>query len=202
MEKKSFFRKYAGVVFVCLMVVGFVSAYGYVNKLYGYEYADEVEVEGRSWQRVYPVWADPGAGNSGAIYGAVVPHAGDPGATYVNNVSWNSMYAVENTTNNHAGSDVPYAPTTFDIIYQYRLNRTDCFSDGNATWMISWCRSNLTSPYFSLTNESMLKYNITGGASGADYIWVYFVANNGGSGFTINRGDNVTQAKSFTDVYK
>jgi len=104
-----------------------------------------------------------------------------------------------NTFQNNSSnmSSIPYAPTTFDLLVYFRWNSTHAKSTSNNTWMLQWVRLNISCPELHIHNwatgtgyTNMSKFNST--AHNSNYFWVNFVMNNNGSGYTINKGENVS----------
>jgi hypothetical protein len=92
---------------------------------------------------------------------------------------------------------IPYS-TTFDIVVYFRWNATHAKSTSNNTWMLQWVRLNISCPELHIHNwvtggattfQNMSKFNVT---TTANYMWVNFLMNNNGSGYTINKGQNVS----------
>ena len=138
---------------------------------------------------------NPGAGESGMVRLMIYPHDADPGTTYASNLTNDAAYAYGNTWNTSLTGDVPYAPTTFDIVVKARFNTTHAYSSGNTTWMLSWVNSTIRCPDLSINaNTTMTKVQIT---TNENYMWVHFYMNNGGAGYTRTHGvtTNVTHTR-------
>jgi len=106
-----------------------------------------------------------------------------------------------NTWQNNSSnmSSIPYSPTAFDILVKFRWNSTHAKSTSNNTWMLQWVRLNISCPELHIHNwatggtyQNMTKINITGLTLTGTYFWTNFVMNNNGSGYTINKGENVS----------
>lgn len=151
----------------------------------------------RFWRPVLGADGDPGAGKSGMLEIFIYPHAANPAATYAANLSSANAYAARNTWNGSLTGDVPYAPTTFDIVIKVRWNKTHAYNASSTTtkWELGYVRANLTCAALSIgADTAMSEVNIT---SSATYIWVNYYANNGGAGYTVSHGQtvNVTSVK-------
>ena len=108
-----------------------------------------------------------------------------------------------NTFQNNSSnmSSIPYAPTTFDIVVMFRWNSTHAKSTSNNTWMLQWVRLNISCPQLHIHNwvtggattfQNMSKFNVTGLTLTGTYFWTNFLMNNNGTGYTINKGENVS----------
>lgn len=142
--------------------------------------------------------ADPGSVASGVLNVTLSVHVANPATYYARNLTNNaSIYGWTNTNNSHVTSDLPYA-TAFDIIVKVRWNATHAYSSGNTTWMLSWVRANATCADLALTDTAMSEVEI---GKNATYLWVNYYLNNGGAGFTISRGQNITPCQFTFDSY-
>lgn len=158
---------------------------------------NEGEIHVRQWIPVVLGDADPGGGNSGWLNKTVYYNeTGDPANYYARNLTNNaSSYAWTNTNNTHGGSDVPHS-TALALWYEIRVNITDGYSSGNATWMPTWIRCNVTSAGLSLSDVGMDRYLI---GSNSTYMWLAFVYQ---GGISITPGQNVTSCRFDVDMYK
>lgn len=193
MKKVKDFGK-AGVLVSCLGV-GFIAAMLVLTS------PSEVLVEDvyqRSWKAVPMGDADPGAGASGVLIVYVVARSA---FTYTSNISINaSVFGSEETNNSHAGNNIPY-DTYFDVVVKVRWNKTHAYSTSNSTWMLPWVRGNTTCALLSISADTAMdEYNISGTTNGK-YIWVHYVIDNGGTGYSISRGDNITSHSFTFDAY-
>ena len=158
--------------------------------------------------------ADPGAGNSGFLKIAIYKHHlgtfAEITAYYSENMTINagndSTYGNTFDNNSHNMSSIPYAPTTFDILVLFRWNATHAKSTSNNTWMIQWVRLNISCPELHIHNwatggadtfQNMTKINATipsfnAGGGPKSYMFTNFIMNNNGTGYTINKGQNVS----------
>ena len=142
---------------------------------------------------------DPGAGKSGWLNMTVYDLPGTVSGFFERNLTNNaSSFAWTNVNNSIAGSDVPYG-NTFVLVLKIRVNVTDGYSSGNSTWMPTWVRANVTCPGLGLTDLAMTRYTIT---TTATYMWLHFVALNGGAGYTIGKGQNVTVCRFSVDIMR
>lgn len=139
--------------------------------------------------------ADPGVGNSGFCKVLIYAHHSNPAGYYNQaNMSINaSAYGNTFENNSHNMSDIPYS-TAFDIIVEFRWNKTHAYSTSNNTWMLQWVNMNISCPELGIAAwETMNKYNETLAYDpDGDYYYVHFVSDNGGAGYTINKGQNVS----------
>lgn len=140
-------------------------------------------------------YADPDPGKSGFLKILIYKH--HPATGYYNqaNMSINtSCYGNTFDNNSHNMSSIPYS-TAFDIVVEFRWNSTHANSTSNNTWMLQWVRMNITCPELGIAaGTAMDKYNLTLSGMGANtrYMWVHFIANNGGAGYTLTKGQNVS----------
>ena len=154
---------------------------------------DEITIDEaiRKWNPLAD--ADPGAGNCGVVNIHIYPHDAAPATTYGSNITEGNSYTYghANTTFGQNGY-VPY-DTTFDIVIRYRFNSTVAKATTNNTWMLSWVNMTIRIPDLGINaNTTMSKVNIT---TTPNYMWVSFYMNNGGAGYTITHGQNVSYAK-------
>lgn len=185
MEKIS--NKFKAGGLLTLVAVGFIAA-----SLFLFQFQSSVVVE-PVWMEEFPLKplrdADPGVGASGVLTVFCYPHSGDPGVTYVSNIT-DGWYAQGDDNNTHIGSDVPY-DTAFDVVYKVRWNKTHAYNVTDTEWWLGWVKGFANSTVLGAASVAMLEYNITGCVA-TDFVWVHYVDNNGGAGYTINRGENVT----------
>lgn len=135
--------------------------------------------------------ASPGSGASGVLRVVIVADG-----EYNWNQSFNAtdaemgdpyVYEYGDVNDTSVGTDVPYA-TSFSIGIKVRFNTTHAYESGvqwRMDWINGWC--NCTDLSISSLNcyEQLI-------VTGTDYIWVWYIANASGSGYTISRGESVT----------
>lgn len=151
----------------------------------------EIQEAIRHWQPLAD--ADPGAGACGVVNIHIYPHSATPATTYGSNITEGNSYTYGHA-NETMGKNgyVPYN-TAFDIIVRYQFNSTVAKCSTNNTWMLSWVNMTIRIPDLSINaNTTMYKVNIT---TTPDYMWVSFYMNNGGAGYTITHGQNISYAK-------
>ena len=169
-----------------LIIIGFVTAILISSNM------NTLNVE-PVWAKDYPLKplrdADPGEGASGVLTAFCYPHSADPANTYNVNIT-NGWYAQGDDNNSHIGSAVPY-DTAFDVVFKVLWNKTHCYNTTGTQFELGWVKGFGNSTDLGASDVSLLEYNITG-CTATDFIWVYYVDNNGGSGYTINRGENIT----------
>jgi len=164
----------------------------------------EQVVHQKKWQPLPMGEASPGAGASGVLNTSILAHPHfDP---YTSNITYNASFYSDSgagdVNNSHIGSDIPYN-TVFDIHVKVRFNRTHCYQDngsGNGYYNLSWIRGNITCAALSLSDAAMDEYNITGCGTG-QFIWVNYIMDNSGAGYTISRGQNITSCSFNFDAY-
>jgi hypothetical protein len=191
--------KLLGVGIISAVITGFIVSMFILFTVNDAIVTPVVTEETRTWVRktLRPVGdADPGAGISGWLNMTVYQNDSDPSNYYARNLTNNdSSYAWTNTNNSHAGSDVPHS-TEFALVYKIRVNVSDGYSSGNATWMPTWIRCNVTSAGLSLSDVGMDRYVI---GDNATYMWLNFVYNDG---IEITPGQNVTVCQFYVDMYQ
>lgn len=158
------------------------------------------EIHFRMWHPNVLGDNDPGAGASGVLRVYVVEHGH---YTYTSNITQSDaeVYEWGDLNNSHLGSNVPYS-TAFDIVVKVRWNRTHAWN--TTVYELGWVRGNITCSAFTLSDDAMDEYNITGCGT-PTYIWVHYVwdgtTGGGGSGEQISRGQNVTSCSFTFDAY-
>ena len=142
--------------------------------------------------------AAPGAGKSGWLYAYLVLH---DHFTYTDNITINgSVLASGDVNNSHLGSNVNYS-TAFDFVVKVRWNQTHAFRAANTTWMHSWVEGWFNCSTLSVASLECTEYNITG-CNNENYVWMHYVADNSGNGYTISQGQNLTSfAWNFNAYY-
>lgn len=132
--------------------------------------------------------ATPGAGASGWLNASIVLLGHFP---YTSNISLNgSVLAYGDVNNSHLGSDVNYS-TAFAFVVKVRWNATHAFRAANNTWMHSWVEGWFNCSTLGITSYECDEYNITGTGNG-DYVWMHYVCDDNGTGYTISQGQNLT----------
>lgn len=163
------------------------------------------EITMRGWDDVALAgWAVPGVEQSGFVRIGILAHHDSTGTYYNQNITMSSTnastYGNTFTNNSHNMSSIPYS-TTFDIVVFFRWNRTHAKSLSNNTWMLQWVRMNISCPQLHIHNwdtgtgyTNMSKFNASGQTPihNCSYYYTTFVMNNNGSGYTINKGENVS----------
>jgi hypothetical protein len=149
----------------------------------------------RFWRPVQAADGNPGAGASGLLEIFIYPHQANPAATYAANLSSASAYAARNTWNGTLTGDVPYAPTTFDIVIKVRFNATHAYNASAPGWDMTYVKALITCAALSIgADTEMEEVEI---AHADAYIWVNFWMDNSNNGYTVSHGatTNVTSVK-------
>jgi len=128
--------------------------------------------------------ANPGAGASGILEVFIVDHSQAP--SYTSNLTEGAAYDLGHGVDSFS-IEIPHS-TAFDIVVKCRANTTHAY---DSAWNLSLIRCNLTATGDLSIGplEGMTEYQI---GSNSTYIWVNYVLDNGGSGYTIGRDDSVT----------
>lgn len=142
--------------------------------------------------------ATPVAGGSGWLHAYIVALNAFP---YTSNISVNaSVFASGDVNNSHLGSNVPFN-TNLAFAVKVRWNKTHAFNAVNNTWMHSWVEGWFNSSVMGISTYECDEYNITSTGNG-DFIWMHYVCDNNGSGYTIAQGFNITSlAWNFNAYY-
>lgn len=207
-EKKPMKEKVLGRGLQIGLVIGVVCmVFVAMNQLYLVSETDihDEEVRELKWRRItLPFLGEnnPGAGNSGVLDVIIYPHSDAIETDYATNLTNTSGYAAGGTNNSHIGSDVPYA-TAFDIVVKVRWHKDEAQAAGNGTFVLEWLRANITvnGNNFGLNDYNMTEQNITDADPIGDYIWVHYIAGNNATGFTIDRGENISSCLFTFDYY-
>jgi len=204
MKRKDVLKKAGKPIFYSTMIIiSFLVAIMLITANTSDMVVEQV-VHQKEWHLDVLGEASPGAGASGVLNVSVTIHPHfDP---YNTNMTYNASYLSDkgegDVNNSHIGSDVDY-DVPFDIHVKVRFNRTHCYQDngrGNGYYNLSWIRGNITCAALSLSDAAMDEYNITGCGTG-QFIWLYYVEDNGGAGHTISRGQNITSCSFNFDAY-
>jgi len=169
-----------------------------------YTLQDVVEqqtIEVQSWKLVNLREATPTGDETLVLAVMSYPHQAAPAAFYVNNITnyKSTAYEYYDGIDNEMVNETPY-DTTFDIVVKMRVNQTHAYNSTDAEWVLSWIRANITCADLGIAADTgMLEYNVTGVSHGSDYLYIHYVMNNGGAGYTLNRGQpfNATSFKFY-----
>jgi len=132
--------------------------------------------------------ADPGSGNSGFMYFMAYPHQADPGTTYASNLSNATAYEFLDSWDGEMTGETPYS-TTFDFVMKVRVNNTDGYN--TSSWEDDWVKANISVDFDYASDVSDLDMTeIVIGTQDTTYRWYHYYINNGGSGYTITKGES------------
>jgi len=146
--------------------------------------------------------ADPGSGNTGFMYFMVYPHQADPGTAYASNLSNASAYEFSDSTDVELTGETPYS-TTFDFVMKVRVNNSDGYNSSGASWEDGWVRANLTCDFdFASDISDLGMTEVVIATAGTTYRWYHYYVNNGGSGYTIVKGELFNCTSVTFDVYE
>ena len=141
--------------------------------------------------------ADPGAGNTGFMYGYFYPHTDNMQDAYNVNLSNATAYEYSDSINSSMTGETPYE-TTFDIILKFRVNSTDGYNSSAGAWQDGWVRAYLNETLLSISAEQMTEVVI--GTEATTYRWYHYCLNNSGAGYTISKGEKLNMSINF-EVY-
>lgn len=145
---------------------------------------------------------NPGFGITGYLYVTSFPHQSDPANTYnvnlTNYTSW--AYEYYDGTEAEMIGETPYDPALFDFLIKMQINMTHGYNSTSSSWELAYFYLNLTCGDLSISETTMTEVEI---ASNENHIWVHFYLNNGGSGYSLYRGQrfNVTSLKFYAFYY-
>jgi hypothetical protein len=163
-------------------------------------------VKQRKWSDDPLADADPGAGNSGFMYIMCYPHQGDPGTAYASNLSNDSAAGGAYEFSDALGAatqmtnETPWG-TTFDFVMKIRINNTDGYNVSQ--WEDDWTRANITVDFLwqaDLNDIAMTEVVI--GTEATTYRWYHYYANNGGSGYTLSKGETFDIDALTNDIFE
>lgn len=184
------------IIVVCVLIAGM---------MIGANISESIEpitptVEKRSMKPVKLKWlgeVEPGLNVSGVREIYIYPHSNTPASTYGVNLTNTSGYAYGDVNDTHIGSDVPYA-TTFDIVALVQWNYTHAFNETSGFYDMDFVRGYTNSTVLSISANNMTEYQVW---NRTEEMYVHHVDDNSGSGYTINRGQNVTSCYFDFEAY-
>jgi len=143
----------------------------------------------RSWRNV-PVGIINAGGTNSSIEEIYIVLTGQ---TYTSNLTNTSGYWLAGAShhshnNTHRSSQVNHS-TAFDIVVLVRWNATHAWETSNSTWMLQYVNLTVDCPALSIDDLAMSEFNVS--ATNNGYMWVNYVANNSGSGYTLSRGQSI-----------
>lgn len=166
------------------------------------EIVDEIIVKQREWKRNALADADPGSGNTGFMYIMVYPHQADPGTAYASNLSNATAYEYSDSTDCELTGETPWG-VTVDFVKKIRINNTDGYNSSGSQWQDDWSRANISVDFdflSDISDSAMTKVVI--GTDGTTYRWYNCYINNGGSGYTITKGESFNITALTLDIYE
>jgi len=147
------------------------------------------------------------SGMSGLLEIFIYPHSADPATDYASNLSDTDAFAnlsaidkVMEYNNPSYPDGVPHSEA-FDVVVKVRYNQTHAYNSTRVggEWMfvtgcdmedigLCWIQCNITALNLSVNPTNMTGIMIE---NNTDELYINFYINNGGSGYTIARGDEV-----------
>lgn len=180
------------------VIAGFIFIIFIVGLLIGANISETVtnekpEMKESGFKKIKLPWlgqVDPGLNVSGVREVYLWKHSATPATTYAVNLSNASAdcYGFGDINNSHLTDNCPFN-TPFDVVELVQWNYSHAFNETSGFYDLSYIRAYANCSDLSVSGVIASDYEIW---NQTEQVYIHHVWNNGGAGFTISRGQNIT----------